>query len=504
MNLQVYCSLFIMPQSGPFLGKAIKIDSVKDYSITCGWDEMMTTGQITVSRNMKNMAVFDVQPDNILIPSDSLTWVDDNQQNTSQILATQSIFGGFNGNTDNIGLSASAIQRGDIIAIAPLYGYIDQNNEPILSVYNVGKQVVAGNADYAEFELYGHKPSSQIFTGYITSIKSGYEIKIQVADFMYFFQQLTIPNAKFTANKFTINKMIATILDTAATSYSKNKANNNNNKLKPIWGDTQFVIANYDAGSKYLEQNSKLDDDGTVGDILCENATVGMVFKELKNRYQMVPFFYPNSNWLNILPFKYNDEEFGQTDGAGGPPDTLGWQFHTFAFQKNIISSNLDYRKKEDVLVGAYIKSQYKIEGTKETLDGKTKTRITSLQYFVGDEGGNIFTYFYDRKDIVPKTDADATKKDPKTGKSLEDRMKARGKQLLAQNVYTGYYGSFTTFGHPYVRHGDKIQILDNLFPERNGFYRVKKVRSFGGETTGLRQEIFLDIKTSLTIKDNG
>ena len=59
------------------------------------------------------------------------------------------------------------------------------------------------------------------------------------------------------------------------------------------------------------------------------------------------------------------------------------------------------------------------------------------------------------------------------------------------------------TFGIPYVRHGDNVDILDAIIPERNGRYKVKSVQYSGG-VIGLRQEIELDyLITRLDAKGN-
>ena len=67
----------------------------------------------------------------------------------------------------------------------------------------------------------------------------------------------------------------------------------------------------------------------------------------------------------------------------------------------------------------------------------------------------------------------------------------------LKQFYYTGLRGSFTTFGIPFVRQGDNIQIQDPILPERNGFYKVKEV-DYSGGIEGLRQEIHLDFKLNI------
>jgi hypothetical protein len=73
----------------------------------------------------------------------------------------------------------------------------------------------------------------------------------------------------------------------------------------------------------------------------------------------------------------------------------------------------------------------------------------------------------------------------------------------LRKYYYTGLKGKFVTFGIPYVRHGDNVDILDAILPERNGRYKVKAVQYSGG-VIGLRQEIELDyLITRLDAKGN-
>ena len=68
------------------------------------------------------------------------------------------------------------------------------------------------------------------------------------------------------------------------------------------------------------------------------------------------------------------------------------------------------------------------------------------------------------------------------------------GKEQLAKLKYTGYKGSFVTFGEPYVTHGDIVKLTSKKMPERNGNYLVKSVkRSWGME--GSRQEIEIEAK---------
>jgi len=75
----------------------------------------------------------------------------------------------------------------------------------------------------------------------------------------------------------------------------------------------------------------------------------------------------------------------------------------------------------------------------------------------------------------------------------------SEAKKLLQRETerlrYTGYRGSFTTFGKPDIRHGDIVNLSDPIFPERSGKYLVKRVRTTFG-MNGYRQEVELESKT--------
>ena len=65
---------------------------------------------------------------------------------------------------------------------------------------------------------------------------------------------------------------------------------------------------------------------------------------------------------------------------------------------------------------------------------------------------------------------------------------------------FTGFRGSFTMFGEPMIKHGDKITLTDELNPERGdgvSQYGVKAVDTTFDVTSGFRQVITLGKKAS-------
>ena len=70
-------------------------------------------------------------------------------------------------------------------------------------------------------------------------------------------------------------------------------------------------------------------------------------------------------------------------------------------------------------------------------------------------------------------------------------------KSDLEKYYYTGFKGSFLTFGTPFIKFGDNVVLENNILPEQNGTYKVKAVNYSGGEN-GLRQNIELDYKLNV------
>ena len=113
------------------------------------------------------------------------------------------------------------------------------------------------------------------------------------------------------------------------------------------------------------------------------------------------------------------------------------------------------------------------------------------------DENNNVTEYTYGDTDGSQRTfhlywDTSKTKPDvEKFGKDQLDKLK-----------YTGYKGSFVTFGEPYVTHGDIVKLTSDKMPERDGNYLVKEVKR-GLGIGGSRQEIFIEQKSLMEeIKD--
>jgi len=129
-------------------------------------------------------------------------------------------------------------------------------------------------------------------------------------------------------------------------------------------------------------------------------------------------------------------------------------------FDRNVISHTLEFREKDDVRLNL-----------KAIITNPENKRE---EVVVGDEDGEQRTFHY----YNISTSA---------AKALLEKEAERLR-------FTGWRGSFVTFGKPDIRHGDIVELVDPIYPERDGSYLVKRVQISFGEG-GYRQDVELEEK---------
>jgi hypothetical protein len=139
---------------------------------------------------------------------------------------------------------------------------------------------------------------------------------------------------------------------------------------------------------------------------------------------------------------------------------------HELAFRQNVVSSDLQYVRAEDIRIKVVAYSH---------VPGKRKGSRKRLKAEFGDKlDGELRTL-----NFVGVAQAD---------------LEQRAKDELARLRFDGYRGTITTFGLPAVEHGDVVEIRDPDYPERTGRFAADKVsKSFG--TSGSRRVITLGPK---------
>lgn len=273
------------------------------------------------------------------------------------------------------------------------------------------------------------------FDGFVSEINPRLPITLECEDRMFQLKQIKTPNKAYSNKTYTVQSMIQEMLN-AQTSTSD---------IKLVTGSTQ---------GEAIETN--------INDIFrTQDDTIGSVLMRLRKEARLFSYF--RGNELRCSGIVYY------------PSDRVQ---RVFAFQKNIISDNLQFKRVEDIKLGAKCYSLNKVNTTSTNKNGRAKVKTARLEVFVGEKEGEIRTlYFWDIKDVTT--------------------LAVLGNRELRKFYYTGYNGSFVTFGLPTVKHGDEVVIEDAVLPERNGSYLVKGVKkSFG--MNGFRQEVELHLKLSV------
>lgn len=176
------------------------------------------------------------------------------------------------------------------------------------------------------------------------------------------------------------------------------------------------------------------------------NATKAFVLQELADKYGLAVYFRRGVLYAG-LPY---------ADRIAN-----GTKYEIF---KNVIDEDLKYLKSGDVRLK--IRAVTKLPNNKK------------VEVEVGDPDGEQRT--------IKLNNAQSKEALTKLAEAELQRYK-----------YEGYRGTITTFGIPYVQHGETVEINDPRYVERHGSYLVDEVKTKFG-TSGFRREIEIAIKVSV------
>ncbi len=181
-------------------------------------------------------------------------------------------------------------------------------------------------------------------------------------------------------------------------------------------------------------------------------------------KVELAPFVIePTSNKAQVL--KKLKEEYGFDAYFRGKTLFCGLGYSEvieeqpiFHLQKNVISTDLVYRKKED--------SKIKLKAI-SILPNNTKIEVE-----VGDENGEIRTWISETP--------------------IKDKIKLKeiAQTKLDDYKYEGYAGKIKTFGIPFATHSMVGQLRDDLYSERKGKYFIEEVKKTVSVSGGFKQEI--------------
>ncbi len=285
--------------------------------------------------------------------------------------------------------------------------------------------------------------TATIFSGYISKVSSKKPFVLECEDNMWKLKQLPAPNKLFKAADYNLEDMLAEML--TGTPYTVN------------------MIAQTD-----------------IGDFRTLNESVMDVLARLRKDYHIEAYFRGNELRAGYLVV-YMD-----------PGNN-----YNFVFQENIIEDELEYIRRDDVVLSAVGYSVNTIAAGGITKDGHAKTKQVRYEVLVTLQN-RVFT----SKITPPGQKADYPPNQTGQRRTFyyadvtnTADLVSRVQSNLTKYYYTGFKGKFTTFGIPYVRQGDNVSLYDAVLPERNGQYKVKSVEYKMTIDSGLRQTIELDFQ---------
>jgi hypothetical protein len=199
--------------------------------------------------------------------------------------------------------------------------------------------------------------------------------------------------------------------------------------------------------------------DATLGKFRISNSTVAKVLEELKSSYGLVS--YVRNKVLRVGLAYYPDEANTvqlTLDGTNG----------------NVAENNLEFIDSNEL--------QIVVKGSSMQSNNKIIQRWA----------------YYDDSKVLQLTSTDPKKGETDTLSvplQTADQLDGFITQRLEKRLSTGVTGTVTAFLEPQVFHGDIVDLHSLKFPEKGGFYFVKRVKTSVTIGGGGRQEIELDIK---------
>ena len=482
------------------------LDFVTEYTIESGWETHTNNCTVKFPKNIKLFGT----PDGVFA----------NQACYNLILSGSGTSGSPNVNAfgqDNT--LAPLIMKGDIITIND--GYIFRNSKDVDNFVSTGgifPNVLPPNAPITQ----NNAISTTInrFQGYVSSVGSDTPIELKCEDNFYLlkrtpFDKTVWNKTEAPSGNTSLYSMMQHILDlTNAAFYS-------NPKFTTFQGTDvntgQFITSNPYPFLTLLDIPTSITAQFSLGYLEIGDMTCGELLNKLKQQYHFESTFRGN-----VLQFGFpiyidgelpsNQQLQANSNNFFCFRDIYNPNGNNLVASANIFPSHdLEYSNKDDIVLSATVQCKVinSVPG-KSTLSGKQKTKVEKLKVLVywdivtgtfkhfnlsqgqpttkvplNPDGGERHEFWYP----VDNTDPNP---------SIADLVRL-GTDHLRRYHYTGFKGCFTTFGFPFVQWNDNINILDPIYSDRNGQYKVKKVIYRGG-LKGLSQEIHLDYKINVPI----
>jgi hypothetical protein len=429
----------------PARNRLIELDFVNEYEIESGWENHTDKCTLRFPKNI----VLNVN----------------NKNKQQDFLVKES-------GTYNVILGGSgAIENGK---------NVDKNGNPITYPPLIMKGDIVYVQDgylYRDENLVSKQVGATQFVGYVSMVHSKIPIEVEVEDNFYLLKRTPVNKTEHNGKLLDLCKeMVGWANDLFANNSALNINGVNPYPKLELFDNPDSITAEFSLG--HLDIGSGL--------------TCALLLDRLRSQYKFESLFLDNKLRFG---FPIYDESLSKNTDV-------------FEFQNNITEdNNLEYKNKDDIVLSAVVFCKVIKETDKKTFDGESETkkeRLSILIYwdiptgtfkYIKKQKGEPFTKNEGGERHMFPYPIDLTKPAP----SIDDLFEF-GKKQLEKYHYTGFKGSFTTFGFPFVKWGDNIMMLDNIIADRNGIYKVKKVVRKGGDRIGITQEIFLDYKLNIAL----
>ena len=382
--------------------------------------------------------------------------------------------------------------------------YVNKNNSPFRTSWadlNIAKPDTSktGNSqnpskklfsqgDYIKIELGYDLEFNTVFEGFIYNISPKVPIELECVDAMYILNKISI------SSKFSTNSTLGDVIKVLNDTY------NGATKIHNSYPKPELGLYKKLAFQTTIPDSTKL-----VG-YNATQKTIYQVFSDLKKMYS-IDTFIQNGTVFSGGPYPADDlrkkaKESSPTNFYKTTAKKI------FGFQNNIIESNLISELITDnnveVIVTGADPDGGAFSEVKQVIAGRTTFIEDKAAEAAAQTSGKNDSAETEAKTKAPEepilesTNLDSTlqgtinrqiKIDAFT--TDMDTLNSIANRKIDKIKYNGYSGSFTTFGKPFIQHGDTIELQDFYIPENTGMYKVKRMDySFG--QNGYRQEIGL------------
>ena len=316
---------------------------------------------------------------------------------------------------------------------------ITNNGKPI----STGSDSIFKRGDKVKIEC-GYYPNlTTIFEGYITTVNTKSPIIIECEDEMFLLKNSKViyPKKRTVVNSVTSKKGKVKMLKKPRVYSSAINLSDLLNEFHAVmWEEHEYELDYQIFSDPDLKTTTN---DVNLGSFRATNVSVVECLDVLKKEYGIYSYF--RNGVLKV----------------GFPSDASDTKTIPLVFEENIIDdTNIEFQRKEDLRLRIKAISM--------------NSNNTKLEEEVGDADGTLKTFHY----------YNATQSD----------LIAFANLKLKTFQYTGFVGDITTFGEPFIRHGDAVKLKSYKYPDKDGTYQVKGVkRGFG--MNGYRQVLELGVK---------